>query len=141
MAARLKPQGEGYCGYTDVPLGVPVNRFKPGPGENEMSMAGVTSTRPNWRGNGYYAPFKFAPGAPVSGGNFYVLGDRKQLKLPDVVEKFGQNLVLININIDPKDSANSRLVWEQVPASDAIKEPQVLIVTDYTGKVLEQVAL
>jgi hypothetical protein len=141
VAERLRPRGASYCGYTDVPLGIPVNRFKTAPGENEMSMAGVTSTRPNWRGNAYYAPFKFAPGAPVSSGNFYVLGDRKQMKLPEIVEKFGQNLVLININIDPKDSANSRLVWEQAPASDAIKEPQMLIVTDYIGKVLEQVAL
>ncbi len=141
VAERLRPRGASSCSYTDVPLGIPVNRFKPAPGENEMSMAGVSSTRPNWRGNAYYAPFKFAPGAPVSSGNFYVLGDRKQMKLPEIVEKFGQNLVLININIDPKDSANSRLVWEQAPASDAIKEPQVLIVTDYIGKVLEQVAL
>lgn len=141
VAERLRHREPAQIGFTEEPLGVPVDLFKPSPGENRMSMAGVIPDRPNWRGNAYYAPFKIAPGAPVSGGTFFILGDRKQLVLPEVVEKFGQNLVLININVDPKDSKNSRLVWEQAPASDAIPEPKVLIVTDYAGKVLEQIAL
>lgn len=141
VAARLKPLAEGYCGYTDVPHGVPVDFFEAANGENSMSMAGTTSRRPEWRRNGYYAPYKFPAGAPVSSGNFYLLGDRKQFKLPEVVERFGQNLVLTNINIDPKDSKFSRMVWEQAPASDTIKEPQVLIVTDYAGNVEGQIAL
>lgn len=139
VAERLRPRGAGYCGYTDVPLGIPVNRFKPGPGENEMSMAGVTSTQPNWRGNAYYAPFKLAPAGVVSSGCFYVLGDRKQMRLPEVVEKFGQNLVLINVIVDPKDTKKSLLSWEQVPLSSSPTDPPPVIVTNYAGDYLHTV--
>jgi hypothetical protein len=103
-----------------------------------MSMAGVPPNSPNWRGNAYYAPFKLAPSTSAAGGYFYVLGDRKQLKLPEVVEKFGQNLVLININVDPTDTKKSLLCWEQVPLDTSSTKPPV-IVTNYAGDYLHTV--
>ncbi|MFO0628869.1 MAG: hypothetical protein U0325_25060 [Polyangiales bacterium] len=144
VSARLQRRGIGDTHPADVPVGVPLTDFPARQGENRMSMAGVIPDQPNWRGHAYYAPFRFVieggePNLRASG--FFILGDRKLLKLPDVMEKFGQNLMLVNVNVDPKDTKNSRLVWEVMPAADGSQERQVLIVTDYIGNVLEQATL
>lgn len=138
VSARLQAKSAADTHYTEVPVSVPIKRFAGAKGDNPMSMAGSTSTPPNWRGHAYYAPFRFAVtsgGAPdLAGSTFFNLGDRKYLKLPEVVTRFGQHLELIGVDVDPKDSLKTRLRWKRVPVGEVTLEDQAIIETDYAGE-------
>ncbi|MEZ4405362.1 MAG: hypothetical protein R3A52_02545 [Polyangiales bacterium] len=140
VAARLKARPVESIHYSEVPLSVPIKRFG-GDGQDNFSMAGSTSTPPNWRGAAYYAPFRFAiaNGAPdLKGSTFFNLGDRRLMLLPQVVERYGQHLELIGVDVDASDSKKTRLRWKRVPVGEVTLEDQLIIVSDYAGAVIEE---